>query len=408
MWRFGIAGKSTKDKFYIVATDYNVKFMIQVKSRHLAAAEVSWFAPICDGDDRFLGQRDPLFKSSWNNASSIALTADRLGYRNLLCPSSYQVGQDTLAFAAALAPQLKGMNLLTAIRCGEVHPPMLARALATLDHILQGHLTVNIISSDLPGETMDSPRRYQRSREVIEILKQAWTREEINFQGEFYHLQLPTDPVKTYQQNGGPLLYFGGYSPDGVDLCAEHCDVYLMWPETETRIAELMTNMSQSAANYGREVDFGLRVHVIVRETEDEARAAARSLMSKLDAKLGEEIRNRAQDAASYGVSRQAEMRDHSDNEGYVEEHLWTGIGRARSGCGAAIVGNPDQVRDKLLRYMDLGIRSFILSGYPHKEECELFGRYVLPQLTTCSLPHELGRVPGSLPGSPLGMGPRR
>lgn len=382
--------------------------MIKVKSRHLEAAEVSWFAPICDGDDRYLGARNPMYKSSWNNASSIALTADRLGYRNLLCPSSYQVGQDTLAFAAALAPQLKNMNLLAAIRCGEVHPPMLARALSTLDHILQGHLTVNIISSDLPGMKEESSVRYQRSREVIEILKQAWTKEEIKFKGDFYDLQLPTEPVKPYQQNGGPLLYFGGYSPPGVDLCAEHCDVYLMWPETETRIAELMTNMSQAAAGHGRTVDFGLRVHVIVRETEDEARAAAHDLMSDLDAKLGEEIRNRAQDAMSYGVSRQAEMRDHSDNEGYVEDHLWTGIGRARSGCGAAIVGNPDQVRDKLLRYMDLGIRSFILSGYPHKDECELFGRYVLPQLKTCSLPHELGRVPAGLPASPLGSGLRR
>lgn len=383
--------------------------MIPVRSRHLDAAEVSWFAPICNGDDRFLGRRDPVFRSNWNNTSSIALTADRLGYRNLLCPSSYQVGQDTLAFAAALAPQLQQMNLLTAVRCGEVHPPMLARALSTLDHILKGRLTVNIISSDLPGEVLPSADRYQRSREVIQILKQAWNEEQINFKGDFYKLQgLPTEPVRPYQQNGGPLLYFGGYSPPGVALCAEHCDVYLMWPETESRIEDLMTNMSTAAANHDRLVDFGLRVHVIVRETEDEARAAARSLMSDLDAELGEDIRNRSQDAKSYGVARQTEMRNQSDNDGFIEDHLWTGIGRARSGCGAAIVGNPDQVRDKLLRYMKLGIRSFILSGYPHKEECELFGRYVLPQLKTCSLPEVLDRRPATLPDSPLELGLRR
>lgn len=383
--------------------------MIPVKSRDLQAAEVSWFAPICNGDDRYLGRRDPVFRSNWNNASSIALTADRLGFRNLLCPSSYQVGQDTLTFAAALAPILQQMNLLAAVRCGEVHPPMLARALSTLDHLLRGRLTVNIISSDLPGEKLPSADRYQRSREVIQILKQAWNEEEINFRGDFYNFHdLPTDPVKPYQQNSGPLLYFGGYSPPGVELCAEHCDVYLMWPETETRIEELMTNMANAAARHNRLVDFGLRVHVIVRETEDEARAAARELMRELDEKLGTDIRNRSQDAKSYGVARQAEMRDQSDNEGYVEDHLWTGIGRARSGCGAAIVGNPDQVRDKLQRYMDLGIRSFILSGYPHKEECELFGRYVLPQLKTCSLPEELGRRPLTLPSSPLELGVRK
>ncbi|PHI21491.1 alkanesulfonate monooxygenase [Lewinellaceae bacterium SD302] len=382
--------------------------MIPVRSRALNAAEVSWFAPICNGDDRYLGRRDPLFRSNWNNTSSVALTADRLGYRNLLCPSSYQVGQDTLTFAAALAPQLRQMNLLTAVRCGEIHPPMLARTLSTLDHLLHGRLTVNIISSNLPGEELPSSDRYQRSREVIQILKQAWTEEMINFKGDFYNFRdLPTQPVKPYQQNGGPLLYFGGYSPPGVKLCAEHCDVYLMWPETEGRIAELMTNMSQAAARHDRLVDFGLRVHVIVRETESAARAAAQNLMKDLDAQLGEDIRNRSQDAKSYGVARQTEMRERSDNDGYVEDHLWTGIGRARSGCGAAIVGNPDQVRDKLLRYMDLGIRSFILSGYPHKEECELFGRYVLPQLKTCSLAEELGRRPATLPGSPLELGER-
>lgn len=382
--------------------------MIPVKSRHLLTSEVAWFAPICNGDDRFLGRRDPLFRSNWNNTSSVALTADRLGFRNLLCPSSYQVGQDTLTFAAALAPQLRQMNLLAAVRCGEVHPPMLARALSTLDHLLHGRLTVNIISSDLPGETLPSNARYQRSREVIQILKQAWTAEEIDFAGQFYNFKnLPTAPVRPYQKNGGPLLYFGGYSPPGVELCAEHCDVYLMWPETETRLAELMRNMATAAARHDRLVDFGLRVHVIVRQTEDEARRAARDLMRDLDEQLGTEIRNRAQDAKSYGVARQAEMRDRSDNEGYVEDHLWTGIGRARSGCGAAIVGNPDQVLAKLQRYHDLDIRAFILSGYPHKEECELFGRYVLPRLKTCSLLEELGRRPEGIPASPLELGER-
>ncbi|MTB51398.1 LLM class flavin-dependent oxidoreductase [Lewinella sp. W8] len=381
---------------------------MHIRSPHLDSAEVSWFAPICDGDDRFLGRRDPFYRSSYRNAAQIARTADELGFRNMLLPSSYQVGQDTLTFAAALAPQLRQMNLLTAIRCGEVHPPMLARALATLDHILLGKLTVNIISSNLPGTEMESAARYQRSREVIEILKQCWTQDHLKFRGEYYDLDLPTAPVKPYQQNGGPLLYFGGYSPPGVELCAEHCDVYLMWPETEARLRELMENMSDQAdRRFQRTVDFGLRVHVIVRETEDEARQAARNLMSHLDAEQGEEIRNRALDAQSYGVSRQAEMRNQSDLEGFVEDHLWTGIGRARSGCGAAIVGDPDQVYEKLMRYHAMGIRSFILSGYPHLEECDLFGRYVLPRLKTCSLPEEMGRRPAEVPQTPLAAGPR-
>ncbi|RMG24049.1 MAG: LLM class flavin-dependent oxidoreductase [Bacteroidetes bacterium] len=382
--------------------------VVQVRSRQLQAAEVAWFAPICNGDTDYLGQMPDRYKSTWQNASEILLTADKLGYRNILCPSSYQVGQDTWTFASAVAPLTRQINLLTAIRCGEVHPPMLARAISTLDHILQGRLTINIISSDLPGTQLDSATRYRRSGEVIEILRQAWTQEEISFKGEFYQLQLPSEPVTPYQQNGGPLLYFGGYSPAGVELCAQFCDVYLMWPETEERLLELMQNMSAQAARFGRQVDFGLRVHVIVRETESEARAYAQKLVSKLEEEKGKEIRERALDARSYGVARQTDMRSIADSEGYAEAHLWTGIGRARSGCGAALVGDPDQVLNKIRRYMDMGIRAFIFSGYPHLDECRLFARYVLPQLPTMSLPQALGRIPQQLPMTPLGAAPRK
>lgn len=380
---------------------------IKVRSAHINGAEVAWFAPICDGDDDYLGHRSMAYKSSWKNTSNILLKADEWGYRNILCPSSYQVGQDTLTFASAVAPLTNNINLLTAIRCGELHPPMLARTIATLDHILQGRLTINIISSNLPGTNLESAARYQRSREVIAILKQAWTQDFIDFKGEFYNFKLPSNPVKPYQQNGGPLLYFGGYSPAGVDLCAQHCDVYLMWPETENNLKQLMLNMSRKAAQYGRTVDFGLRIHVIVRETEAEAKAQAKFLMSKIDAEQGRELRERALDAKSLGVSRQANMREQSDSDGFVEPLLWTGIGRARSGCGAALVGTPSQILEKIQRYMDMGIRAFIFSGYPHLKECEFFAKYVLPHLNTISMPVVQNRIPKELPNTPLAAGVR-
>ena len=384
------------------------KTPIQIRSEHAKGAEVAWFAPICNGDDQYLGRHDMNYKSNWDNTSEILLTADQLGYRNILCPSSYQVGQDTLTFASAVAPSTNNINLLTAIRCGEVHPPMLGRTIATLDHILKGRLTINIISSNLPGTDLGSAERYQRSKEVIEILKQGWNQDHIDYKGEFYNIQLAsTAPIKPYQQNGGPLLYFGGYSPPAVDLCAQHCDVYLMWPETEQRLQELMANMSTKAATYNRTIDYGLRIHMIVRETEEEARAAAKQLMSHVDEERGKEIRERALDAKSYGVSRQSEMRDLSDQEGYIEANLWTGIGRARSGCGAAIVGNPDQVLQKLHRYMGMGIRAFIFSGYPHLDECKLFAKYVLPQLETFSMPILQNRIPVEEPLTPLAAGIR-
>ena len=377
-------------------------------SAKIDGAEISWFAPLCDGDDDFLGNRNPLYKSSWENTSTIVSTADELGFKNVLCPSSYQVGQDPISFAAGMATITKQINFLVAIRCGELHPPMLARTIASLDHMLKGRLTINIISSDLPGMKLSSKERYARSREVIQILKQSWTQDQIHFKGKYYQLDLNTRPVQPYQQNGGPLLYFGGYSPDGVDLCAEFCDVYLMWPETEFKLKNLMDVMTLKAASSKRTVKFGLRVHVIVRETEKEARDYADSLISKLDIKMGTDIRNRAQDATSLGVARQSQLRDEADEKYYVEPNLWTGIGLARSGCGAAIVGNPDQVVAKIEHYIEMGINSFIFSGYPHQKECELFAKLVLPRLKTVSLPEVFGRMPKNIPNSPLAKGPRK
>ncbi len=382
--------------------------VVPVKSEGLSAAEVSWFAPLCSDDYEYLGVPDGGYRSSWENTSRILQRADELGFRNILCPSSYQVGQDTLSFVAANAPLTKSINMLAAVRCGEMQPIMLARTIATLDHMLQGRLTVNIISSDFPGQKEDSNYRYQRSREVVEILKQAWTQDEINVNGEIYQFEgLTTDPVKPYQQNGGPLLYFGGYSPAAVDLCGEHCDVYLMWPEKKEELAGRMKAVHERAAKYSRVLDYGLRVHMIVRETEAEAKDHARKIVSKLDDDIGKAIRERALDSTSLGVSHQTKNRDNADDEGFIEPRLWTGVGRARSGCGAALVGTPEQILEEIEAYKKMGIRSFIFSGYPHLEECDYFGELVLPHLDTCSLPEVYNRRPQSTPTTPLGVGKR-
>ena len=168
-----------------------------------------------------------------------------------------------------------------------------------------------------------------------------------------------------------------------------------------------MISMTKKAQDYGRSVDFGLRVHIIVRETEKEAKKHANKLISRLELDKGEEIRERALDAKSLGVARQTELREKSDNKFFVEPNLWTGIGLARSGCGAAIVGNPDQVITKIEKYQKMGIRSFIFSGYPHHQECEIFAKLVLPKINTISLAEAFGRVPKSTPESPLGNGLR-
>ena len=382
--------------------------IVPITSTELDAVEVSWFSALCSDDFQYLGVPDGTLRSSWAHCSNIVKKAEAQGFRNILCPSSYQVGQDTLSFVAGCAPITEKINLLAAVRCGEMQPIMLARTIATLDHMLEGRLTVNIISSDFPGEKADSAVRYQRSREVVEILKQAWTQDEINYQGQVYNFSgLTTDPAKPYQ-TGGPLLYFGGYSPAALELCGQHCDVYLMWPEPKQQIAERMRAVNAVAERYERSLDYGLRVHVIVRDTEQEAREYAQHLVSKLEDDAGRAIRERALDSTSLGVAHQAKNRDLADMEGFVEPHLWTGVGRARSGCGAAIVGSTDQVLSELEAYQKMGIRAFILSGYPHMEECEHFGARVMPQLNTCSLPQAYGRQPNTNPLTPLGAGERR
>ena len=382
--------------------------IVPITSTELDAVEVSWFSALCSDDFQYLGVPDGALRSSWAHCSNIVKKAEAQGFRNILCPSSYQVGQDTLSFVAGCAPITEKINLLAAVRCGEMQPIMLARTIATLDHMLEGRLTVNIISSDFPGEKADRAFRYQRSREVVEILKQAWTQDEINYQGQVYNFSgLTTDPAKPYQ-TGGPLLYFGGYSPAALELCGQHCDVYLMWPEPKEQIAERMRAVNAVAERYERSLDYGLRVHVIVRDTEQEAREYAQHLVSKLEDDAGRAIRERALDSTSLGVAHQAKNRDLADMEGFVEPHLWTGVGRARSGCGAAIVGSTDQVLSELEAYQKMGIRAFILSGYPHMEECEHFGTRVMPQLNTCSLPQAYGRQPNTNPLTPLGAGERR
>jgi alkanesulfonate monooxygenase len=342
--------------------------------------EISWFSALCDDDYEFLGQPDPKLQSSWEHCRDIVVQAETGGFDNILLPSGYALGIDTTAFAAAIATIVRRIKLLMAVRVGETWPPQLARQIATIDRILGGRLTVNIISSEMPGETLGSAPRYQRCVEVMQILKTLLDGEHLDHQGEFYKLTL--DPPRLGTVSGKcPPLYFGGLSPDARDAAARACDVYLMWPDTEENVKAIIADMTARAASYGRTLRFGYRAHMIVRETEDEARAYARRLLSKLDAETGAAIRQKSLDSTSVGVTAQATLREHADDEGFVEAGLWTGIGRARSGCGAAIVGDPDQVLAKLQRYRDMGIEAFILSGYPHAAEADLFARHVLPKI---------------------------
>lgn len=329
--------------------------------------EIAWFGALCDDDYEQLGVVNESLRSSWDHCSALVAEAERQGFDSVLLPSGYELGLDTIAMAAALARATERIRLLTAVRIGENWPPQLARQLSTLQHLSDHRLDINIISSDRAGETLASEPRYQRTLEVMRSLDDLMN-------GRPSTLALPDFTFSTsaprIATGPRPPFYFGGLSPDARDVAAAMADVYLMWPDTFDAVKGIITDMRDRANEYGRTLRFGYRVHVIVRESEAEAREHAAYLVAALDDEVGRAIRQKSLDASSVGVARQGELRESADDEGFVEPNLWTGIGRARSGCGAAIVGNPQQVVEKLRAYQSLGIEAFILSGYPHIDEC--------------------------------------
>ena len=349
-------------------------------SNNRPLVEVAWFAALCDDDYEFLGVPDEDLQSSWSHCGEIVRRAEINGFDNVLLPSGYSLGIDATTFAAGIATQTKQIRLLLALRLGELVVPQLARQVATLQQISNSRLVINAISSEMPGEQLSSEARYRRTTEYLYALGELLEGRAINLDGEF--LQLNVEPPRIVKQNlGCPPIYFGGLSEAARDCAAASADVYLMWPDTTAKVLSVIVDLKLRAQQFGRSLKFGWRSHVIVRETEREAREAARRLLSRLDPVVGDAIRARSLDATSTGVNRQTELRTGSDDEGYIEQNLWTGVGRARSGAGIAIVGDPDQVTAKLNELADAGVASFILSGYPHLKECDLFSRYVLPQI---------------------------
>ena len=300
------------------------------------------------------------------------MRAEANGFDNVLLPSGYELGIDATTFAAAVATVTERIKLLLAVRAGEIVVPQLARQVATLQDVSAGRLTINAISSDVPGETMSSKDRYRRTTEYFTALKTLLGGDRLEKDGEFVNLAIDPPRVAREQARRGatvPPIYFGGLSDEAKECAAQIADVYLMWPDVTSEVSKVMEEMSRRAGSVGRSMRFGWRSHVIVRETESAAREAARTLLSRLDEETGRAIREKSLDSKSAGVARQAEIRESADADGYVERNLWTGVGRARSGAGVAIVGDPDQVAGKIAELAEAGVSSFIFSGYPHLAE---------------------------------------
>ncbi|WP_225783214.1 FMNH2-dependent alkanesulfonate monooxygenase [Xenophilus sp. Marseille-Q4582] len=356
------------------------------------SVQVFWFLPT-HGDSRYLGSGEGARTVDLAYLQQVAGAADRLGYEGVLIPTGRSC-EDPWVIASSLIGATQKLKFLVAVRPGLHQPALAARMAATFDRLSQGRLLVNLVTggdrAELEGDGvfLDHAARYEQSAEFIriwrEILARSHDGQPFDYDGR--HLQvkgarLLYPPV----QRPHPPVWFGGSSEAAHGLAAEQVERYLSWGETPAEVAKKIADVRARAESKGRRVAFGIRLHVIVRETEDEAWRAAESLISRVDdatviraqqafARMDSEGQRRMAALHRQGANRSREALEISPN-------LWAGVGLVRGGAGTALVGSPEQVAARIEEYAALGIDAFILSGYPHLEEAYRFAELVFPRL---------------------------
>lgn len=363
-----------------------------------------WFIPI-DGDGVRLGTMEAERPPTFDYLREVVQTAERLGFSSLLIPTRFVNGlfdegaplAETWTMATALAAVTSRIRFLIAIRPGFIAAGLLAKMIATLDQISQGRVDINIVPGGIQGDferlgvDLDHAGRYQQAEELMRACRALWSGELTDFHGTYITLRgarcAPT-PV------GTPRFYQGGASPRAESLAARLAEVYLMWIEPVEQVAERIARVTAAAQACGRTVAFGLRTHLVVRDDEDDAWAAAESLIAHADPRVVQQ--RQAVIAGTPMVGQQTQAVRVAQHR--VGPHLWNGLSTVRVNCGTAIVGTPQQVADQLLAYWRLGIDEFILSGFPHVEECVRVHREVLPRLRAAIA--DAHRPAGTIPAS--------
>jgi alkanesulfonate monooxygenase len=358
------------------------------------APRFDWFIPI-DGDGEHIGtfraERPPTF----DYLRQVVETAEAEGYSSLLIPTRFTNGlfeenaplAETWTMVTALAAVTSRIRFLVAVRPGFISTGLFAQMAATLDQISGGRLDLNVVPGGIQGEferfgeDINHDQRYERAEEFIAALRALWAKPEpVDFEGQTIRLRgavVSPGPVNADGPVGrGPQFYVGGASPRALGFAGSQADVYLAWIQPQEEIAELLARTREQFAAHGRRPVFGLRTHLVVRRSEAEAWDAAGDLLSQAAAVVEEQ--RQAVFAGTAMVGQRAQVRaDVSERA----PRLWNGISRVRVNCGTAIVGDPEQVAEELLGYWRLGIDEFILSGYPHVEECRRVAADVLPIL---------------------------
>ncbi|RRI01708.1 alkanesulfonate monooxygenase, FMNH(2)-dependent [Mesorhizobium tamadayense] len=363
--------------------------------------KVLWFLPT-HGDSRYLGTSEGGRAVDLPYLTQVAKAADAIGYYGALLPTGRSC-EDSWVVASALAPLTQRLRFLVAVRPGLQSPTLAARMTSTLDRISGGRLLINVVTGGDPVENkgdgifLSHDERYEVTREFLDIYKAVLRGETVAFEGKHFRIEdgrLLFPPVQTPH----PPLYFGGSSESANAVAAEQIDKYLTWGEPPADVAAKVDHVRGLAEKAGREVSFGIRLHVIVRETNDEAWADADRLISRLDDKTIAEAQKVFARMDSVGQSRMSRLHGGRRDKLEISPNLWAGVGLVRGGAGTALVGDAAAVAERIEEYRSIGIDTFILSGYPHLEEAYRFGELVLPLLP---LDHEI-----STRATAVNMGP--
>lgn len=346
--------------------------------------EILWFIP-SHGDTRYLGTQISRRHMSMEYITQVAQAVDALGFTGALLPTGAGC-EDSWVVASALIPVTKRMKFLIAIRPGSLSPTLAARMAATFDRISNGRLLLNIITGGDPAELagdgtfMTHDERYEVTDEFLDIWRGLFTGDSTDFSGKHLRIEggkLLMSPV----QHPYPPLYFGGSSPAGLKVAAKHIDVYLSLGEPPSMLKQKIDQVRELAAAEGRTIRIGVRLHIFVRDTAEEAWRAANDVLKHADMQKIAEQQSKLQKFDSVGQARMRSLHNGSTDNLEISPNLWAGIGLINKGVGTALVGDPDTVAERLHEYMELGADSFILSSYPHLEEAYRVAELVFPRL---------------------------
>ena len=347
-------------------------------------ANILWFLPT-HGDGRYLGTSEGGREVSFNYLRQIAQAADQLGYYGVLLPTGRSC-EDSWIIASAVAPFTERLRYLVAVRPGLQSPSDAARMTATLDRVSNGRLLINVVTGGDPVENkgdgifLPHNERYEVTREFLTVYNDLLEGKAVNFSGKHIRIEdgrLLFPPVQAPR----PPLFFGGSSDAGIDVAVDTVDKYLTWGEPPADVADKIAKVKAVAEQRGRKLSFGIRLHVIVRETNAEAWAAADDLIKHVTDDTIASAQTIFARMDSVGQQRMSQLHGGRRDKLEISPNLWAGVGLVRGGAGTALVGDPQTVAARIREYQDLGIDTFILSGYPHLEEAYRFAELVFPLL---------------------------